>query len=133
VFVRMKPTSLSWSEPMVTKRPIWTSLQASIKPPARNRKRNHTNSPVPPLFRSGSEAAKVTLLERIAAFSQKAEPNQACFSVLFCSEFGQKQLYTESIFFQLQGFQSAKTGHKHLIVSGTPYSPASLSKSMFSR
>jgi hypothetical protein len=39
--------------------------------------------------RCGSEAAKVALLERMAAFSQKAELNQACLSVLFCSEFGQ--------------------------------------------
>jgi hypothetical protein len=42
--------------------------------------------------RCGSLAAKVTLLERMAAFSQEAEPNQACFSVLFCSEFGQQRL-----------------------------------------
>jgi hypothetical protein len=37
------------------------------------------------------EAAKVALLERMAAFSQKAELNQACLSVLFCSEFGQER------------------------------------------
>jgi hypothetical protein len=42
-------------------------------------------------FAFGSLAAKVALLERMAAFSQKAELNQACFSVLFCSEFGQEQ------------------------------------------
>jgi hypothetical protein len=38
---------------------------------------------------NGSEAAKVALLERIAASNQKAELNQACLSVLFCSQFGQ--------------------------------------------
>jgi hypothetical protein len=32
-------------------------------------------------FHNGSEAAKVALLERIAAFNQKAELNQACLSV----------------------------------------------------
>jgi hypothetical protein len=35
----------------------------------------------------GSEAAKYGLLERMAAICRKAELNQACFSVLFCSEF----------------------------------------------
>jgi hypothetical protein len=33
--------------------------------------------------RNGSEAAKVALLERMAASRQKAELIQACFSVLF--------------------------------------------------
>jgi hypothetical protein len=45
-------------------------------------------------FRFGSLAAKVALLERMAAFSQKAELNQACLSVLFCSEFGQKEPFS---------------------------------------
>jgi hypothetical protein len=42
-------------------------------------------------FRNGSEAAKVDPLERMAALSQKAELNQACPSVLICSQFGQKR------------------------------------------
>jgi hypothetical protein len=42
---------------------------------------------------NGSLAAKVALLERMAAFSQKAELNQACLSVLFCSGFGQKERF----------------------------------------
>jgi hypothetical protein len=36
----------------------------------------------------------VALLETMAAFSQKAELNQACLSVLFSSEFGQKRSFT---------------------------------------
>ena len=42
-------------------------------------------------FAFGSEAAKIALVERLAAFCQKAELIQACLSVLFCSEFGHKQ------------------------------------------
>jgi hypothetical protein len=41
-------------------------------------------------FAFGSEAAKDALLERMAAIGQKAELNQACLSVLFCSGFGQR-------------------------------------------
>jgi hypothetical protein len=32
----------------------------------------------------------------MAALSQKAELNRACFSVLFCSEFGQEQSFEQS-------------------------------------
>jgi hypothetical protein len=43
------------------------------------------------MFGYGLEAAKATLLEKMAAFSQRAELNPACLSVLFCSQFGHKQ------------------------------------------
>jgi hypothetical protein len=43
--------------------------------------------------RCGSKAAKDSLVKRMPAFSQKAELNQACFSVLFCSEFGQERTF----------------------------------------
>jgi hypothetical protein len=42
-------------------------------------------------FGSGSEAAKVALVERLAAFCQKAELIWACFSVLLYSEFSHKR------------------------------------------
>jgi hypothetical protein len=42
----------------------------------------------------GSEAAKVTLIERMAAFSQEAELNRACPSVLICSRFGQERPFS---------------------------------------
>jgi hypothetical protein len=42
---------------------------------------------------NGSEAAKVDLLERMAALSQEAELNRACPSVLICSQFGQTRTF----------------------------------------
>jgi hypothetical protein len=41
------------------------------------------------MFPNGSEAAKVDLLERMAAINQEAELNRAYPSVLICSQFGQ--------------------------------------------
>jgi hypothetical protein len=37
----------------------------------------------------------------MAAFSQKAERNQACLSVLFCSGFGQEQIFKQTQVFAL--------------------------------
>jgi hypothetical protein len=67
---------------LFTIRPLFISLLAESK----------DKDVIAVQFRSGSEAAKDALLERMAAIGQKAELNQACFSVLFCSGFGQKQL-----------------------------------------
>jgi hypothetical protein len=47
------------------------------------------------MFRNGSEAAKAGLIERMAAFSQEAELNRACPSVLICFQFGQLRLLAD--------------------------------------
>jgi hypothetical protein len=52
---------------------------------------------------NGSEAAKVDLLERMAALSQEAELNRARPSVLICSQFGQQQSLSDDCVAMLLG------------------------------